>query len=67
MRGFVYSYEFEGGNWMLSVHGELLEDAARRVQAIRRSAVLIGPAEKFTLSEVSIEVSGTSWNASSGT
>ena len=52
MREFVYSYEFEGGNWMLAVHAESPADAARRVQAIRKSAVLIGSAEKFTPSEV---------------
>ena len=52
MREFVFSYEIEGGNWMLTVNAESLEDAARRVQAIRKSAVLIGSAEKFTPSEV---------------
>jgi len=52
MREFVLSYQFEGGNWMLGVMAESPEDAARRVQALRRSAVLLGSAERFTPVEV---------------
>ena len=48
MRELVFSYEFEGGNWMVGVYAESLEHAARRVQAIRKSAVLLGSAERFT-------------------
>ena len=64
MREFVCSYEFEGGSWMLAVNAESLEDAARRVQAIRRSAVLIGSAEKFTPSEVEYRGKRTKLNTS---
>ncbi len=52
MRDFVLSYEHEGGNWMLDIKAESLEDAARRVQALRRSAVLLGSSERFLPVEV---------------
>ena len=64
MREFVVTYEFEDGNWMLALNGESLEDAARRVQAIRKSAVLIGSAEKFTPSEVEYRGKRTKLNTS---
>lgn len=52
MQEYVLSYEFEGGKWMVGIHANSLEDAARRVQAIRKSAILIGSAERFTPVEV---------------
>jgi hypothetical protein len=52
MREYVLSYEFDGGSWMLGLMAESPEDAARRVQALRGSAVLIGSAERFTPVEV---------------
>jgi hypothetical protein len=52
MREFVLSYDFDGGSWMVGVQAESLEDAARRVQAIRKSTVLLGSAERFTPVEV---------------
>jgi hypothetical protein len=52
MREYVVSYEFEDGKWMIGIMAESAEDAARRVQALRRSAVLLGSAERFTPVEV---------------
>ena len=52
LREFVLSYEFDGGSWMLGIMAESLEDAAGRVLALRRSAILIGSAERFTPVEV---------------
>jgi len=52
MREYVLSYEFDGGSWMLGIMAESAEDAALRVQALRRSAVLLGAAERFTPTEV---------------
>ena len=52
MHEFVVSYEFDGGQWMTGIMAESLEDAARRVQGLRRSAVLLGSAERFTPIEV---------------
>ena len=52
MREFVMSYEFDGGNWMVGIRAKSLEDAARRVQAIRRSAVLLGSSERFRPIEI---------------
>jgi hypothetical protein len=52
MREFVLSYQFDGQNWMLGVMADSPEDAARRVQAIRKSARLIGSAQHFTPVEV---------------
>jgi hypothetical protein len=52
MREFIMSYDFDGGQWMIGIMAESLQDAARRVQAIRRSAALIGSADCFTPVEV---------------
>lgn len=55
MREFVVAYEFDGGQWMTGIFANSLEDAARRVQALRRSAVLLGSAERFTPVEVEFQ------------
>ena len=55
MREFIMSYEFDGGRWMVGIMAKDVEDAARRVQALRRSAVLLGSAERFTPVEVEYE------------
>lgn len=52
MREFVVSYEFDDGQWMTGIMAQSAEDAARRVRALRRSAVLLGSAERFTPVEV---------------
>ena len=52
MREFVLSYQFGNQNWMVGIAADSPEDAARRVQAIRRSGILLGFADRFTPVEV---------------
>jgi hypothetical protein len=64
MREFVVSYEFDGGQWMTGIMAKSAEDAARRVRALRRTAVLLGSTELFTPVEVEYEGERRSLNPS---
>lgn len=51
MREFVASYEFAGGNWMLGIPAASREEAEQRIEAVRQSITILGPATDFLPTE----------------
>ena len=52
MREFVMSYDFGEGSWMVGFMAASPEEAEQRIEAMKRSLKLLGPASDFIPVEI---------------